>query len=965
MNRKANVRETHQTLLHLGTWEIDLTRWELHCSEEVYKIYHLPSKSEKERPTLFTSYVHPSDQHLVEHLWRLVIRGERIGRNFTYRIVVGGACKFIQFNLQYHYDEAGVLDRINGSMREIAGHMSDLFSVPNVEESFGFERETNEAAIVIDKEIGIVRVNKNAEGLFGWTTDELLFRYPPMVPLSYKESMGELYQVLMEQGGTIWFDTLRVCKDGSMIDVSVSLSSIRNNEGIIVGAIGLYRNYYMQFDVPEVVLDSESQFQELVENSCDVSLILNEELEIKYVSPAIDNVLSFSPRDLLQENFLLLICPSDRFKFEGNLNKLLTQADSKVVTELRLKNKQGDSRFCHVTIKRLNKNSRLKGVIVNFHDITERKETQKLVHYVTGHDYLTDLPNRRTFEEQLLRLINRSQTHKCRFAVLMLSLNKFKFLNDSLGHSIGDKLIQLFAMHIQDRVPSESIVARIGGDEFAVLIPNITDRNIAFSLANNLLKVFEQPLLVEQYSVYMTAGIGISFYPTDGTDTETLLRNTDVALHRAKEHGQNSFQAYQSTLDTGTYKSFSLSNDFRKALQNNEFLVYYQPRMETLTNRIVAAEALIRWKHPEWGLVSPIEFIHIAENSGQIVNMGRWVLEAVCRNLSDWSKLGLPDIKVSVNISAQQLLSDKFVDSVRNILRGTNVSPQRLEFEITETSILPDDSKIVETIKQLREMGILIYFDDFGTGYSSLSWLHRFELDGIKLDHSFMSHVPHHWAPTQIVKSIIHLAKELKLFVVAEGVETNQQLTFLIEEKCDQVQGYLYSRPIPVEEFFPLLKQRVLLPAEERNPYKKTEDNRRQHFRVDLSDPLVGQVTIAKLNERELSLGFSDILVLDISPGGLRFVSKLRLPTKNDILLRFHLKLMDRPTELFGYVVWNRSVTDDLFQYGVQLMVDEGASEFLVRSCNDLLVRTATGSSMSGYDVFTEGVDIFFSNQAH
>ncbi|GMA63619.1 sensor domain-containing protein [Alicyclobacillus fastidiosus] len=743
----------------------------MHCSLEVYQIYGLPDRGYSESPDVFVERIHPEDQELVKQFWNQISQGKRLGRSFRYRTLHHGRQTYVQYTAQCKYDERGDLIRIEGTLRDVTRYMESGKNTALLHPTESFYANYPDPFVVIDQDLRIVRVNRATEDLFGWTERELLFRQPPFVPVQHQDATLELYRTLLKHGGTIWFDCVRLTRDGTAIDVTTCLSAIRDTSGKIVGAVASYTPVGVANNAPEVLLDSESQFQALVRHSSDVFVILSNDLQIKYISPAIANVLGFAINEIVNTDFLQLIHPSDRPTCEANIDNISTGLQKKSSAELRFRNKSGVWRFCQTTFHDLYKGSGIDGCIVNFHDITERRQTRELMNYIADHDYLTDLPNRRAFEEQLSAMIGLAAKHHSELAVLTMSLNKFKYVNDTLGHSVGDKLIRYIAQHIRDNIRGECVAARIGGDEFAILIPNLPDKDSVFELANNLLSRLEDSIQVDQYTVYLTAGIGISFYPADGPDAETLIKHSDIALHSAKERGNNTLQAYLSTLTAGTYKEFSLANDFRKALQNEEFVLYYQPRLDTITRKIVAAEALIRWEHDDWGLVSPVEFIHIAEETGLIVPLGNWILKTVCRQIHTWSKSGMADIRVSVNISAKQFLVDDFVDSVWSILREFDVKPERIEFEITETTIIPNDSAIVESIRRLRQMGIAIYFDDFGTGYSSLSWLQRFELDGIKLDKSFVTHVPVRWAPTQIVSSVIRLAHSLNLTVVAEGLK--------------------------------------------------------------------------------------------------------------------------------------------------------------------------------------------------
>ncbi|MFD1677639.1 putative bifunctional diguanylate cyclase/phosphodiesterase [Alicyclobacillus fodiniaquatilis] len=405
--------------------------------------------------------------------------------------------------------------------------------------------------------------------------------------------------------------------------------------------------------------------------------------------------------------------------------------------------------------------------------------------------------------------------------------------------------------------------------------------------------------------------------------------------------------ACHSTGAVGAYKGDSITTDLRKAIQNEEFVLYYQPRIDVISGQVVAAEALIRWQHASWGQISPGEFIHIAEETGLIVPLGNWVLETVCRKLTQWSAIGLPDIKISVNISARQLFMHDFVESVEAVLRKFQVVAKRLELEITETSLLPNEPFIVQSIQRLRTLGIAIFFDDFGTGYSTLSSLQHFELDGIKLDRSFVMHIPSKRTSTQIVRSVIWLAHSLMLTVVAEGVETQAQLDFLKQEKCDEVQGFFYSKPLPDDQFLRFVglgAQALAIMNETSGEDAETLPAEHKYVRAALPNPIIASVTVIAMNARPLSSGLSEVLVLEVGPGGLRFVSNLRFPTNQGLVLLFKMNLFNIVIELEGFVVWSKEVENGLFQYSVKFSLDELKRNKFVPLLNQLAMELKSGN---------------------
>ncbi|MFD1677983.1 EAL domain-containing protein [Alicyclobacillus fodiniaquatilis] len=801
--RIKQVKVAHQSRVdsfYMEKWTIDLVRGELHCSAGIYQLFDTYRSESREVPGLLVEWVHPEDKSLVEMLWNQILHGNRVVKCFTCRILQGHQLKFFQYHMRYQYDEHGVVVGIEGTVRDV----TDVMTRDNrfkLLKSNQFVDWNTEAIVIVDRDHNVTRCSSKAERLFGWTKRELLIHQAPF--LQGKDFIIEMSKTLLQSGGVICLDASHLRKNGTTIDVNICMSVLRDANHEIIGVVYLYKENKAPTAISDWVLANDGGFSEFVLNSSDVFVFLSHDCSIQYISPAVQNVLGYQKNALLNTDFLDLIHPKDKKTFQLCIERV-GEGIEKVTKEMKIQHHDHHWRICQTKFKFPQAGSGLDGIVINFHDATEKKEAEELVHYVTRHDHLTHLPNQKTFKNRLAQQIAEMPRNSV-LAVMTLCLRQFKDIHHTFGASISEELLFTVANHIRGHIPSEYLVARASDDEFSIMIRPFAGKDNVFALAGEIVQSFEPSFSINQYHLFVPINIGISFYPDDGVNAETLIRNADLALHRAKQRGYNTLQAYTSRLDMGTCRNFALANGMGRALKNSEFALHYQPRVDTITGKMIAAEALIRWAHPQWGFVSPAEFIPIAESSGLIVPIGEWVLREACSQLRKWREAGLPEIKVSVNISVKQFLTHDFVDTVQYILRQFQIDPLFIEFEITETAILPDDPAIAEAIKQFRDMGISIYFDDFGTGYSSLSWLQRLDLDGIKLDKSFVDHIPHNWAPTQIVASVIQLAHRLNITVVAEGVETEQQLAYLKENECDEFQGYLYSRALPASAFEELL----------------------------------------------------------------------------------------------------------------------------------------------------------------
>ncbi len=431
------------------------------------------------------------------------------------------------------------------------------------------------------------------------------------------------------------------------------------------------------------------------------------------------------------------------------------------------------------------------------------------VEHLAYFDTTTGLPNRALFADRLSVALAHAQRHRYKLAVLFLDIDRFKQINDSLGHSVGDRLLRIVSTRIRGAMRDEDTVARFGGDEFTVLIHIIGKIEDAGKIAQKILDSLKTPINIDERDFVVTSSIGIAIYPLDGNDGETLIRNADAAMYRAKDLGRNTYQFYAATMNHKALEALEVENGLRRALAQNEFVLYYQPLVDVSTGTVFGLEALIRWQHPELGLLRPDRFIPAAEQSGLIIAIGRWVLREACKQASEWHRRG-HRVLIAVNLSGRQFSDPDLIPQVAEALEMANLAPEFLELEITEGYAMHDVQKAIQTLRQLKALGVRIAIDDFGTGYSCLSYLKQFPIDTLKLDGSFVRDLN---APedAQIALGVIALAHSLQLKVIAEGVETINQLKFLREHSCDRLQGYLFSRPMPPANFDSFMNQRDAL----------------------------------------------------------------------------------------------------------------------------------------------------------
>ncbi|MCU9613225.1 EAL domain-containing protein [Caldibacillus lycopersici] len=578
------------------------------------------------------------------------------------------------------------------------------------------------------------------------------------------------------------------------------------------------------------------------------------------------------------------------------------------------------------------------GIIGYVTNITNQKKNEQLLEHVTLHDALTNLPNRSYFEKRISQLWEHSIANQKEFSLIYFDVDRFKNINDTFGHSLGDQLIKEISQRIVNVVDDKGFVARMGGDQFAVLMDDRLDKNAVQTLARSIIQSMENdPFCINQHEFFVTTSIGISFYPQHGQDVETIIKNADIALYSSKARGINNYTVFNPIMDIYSYKRFSLERELRVAINEKMLEVHYQPRVEPHSGRIVSAEALVRWKHPEWGMLLPGEFISIAEETGLIEPLTKYVLRTVCKQIQFFEAEGVPFVPVSVNIPARQFFSEEFTNDVIELLKETKAKAEWLEFEITESSLLENQAIVESAIKKLKSLGIKIAIDDFGIEYSSLAYLTKFQVDIIKIDRYFIRNIINSPSNVTVTKAIIHLAHELGLKTVAEGVETTEQLNFLKQQECDEIQGYIYSKPVPATEFLSLLNKKILLP----NGGKKEVpvENRRKYFRVDFFFPLSAQMTIVKIKNKDMNLGNTEVLVEDIGIGGLRFLTHLSFAVTHEVILEFETIILGKKVIECGYIAWKQEIEENLFRYGIEFTSIESERNHLVPLLNRLALN--------------------------
>ncbi len=548
----------------------------------------------------------------------------------------------------------------------------------------------------------------------------------------------------------------------------------------------------------EIILDqSESFARSIINHAIEGIITIDINGIVRYINPAAEQIFGYMPSEIIGENINMII-PELSYRDYDNFD--INDKFIHMTKEIIGQRKDTSTLSIDLTVSKFYVEEKYFFTII-LRDITEQKRYEEMIRHQAFYDSLTNLPNRLLLKERIELEISRAKHTGQKVAVMFLDLDRFKLINDTLGHDIGDKVLKEIAKRLKSCVREDDITSRIGGDEFVILLPGITHEENVGRIANKILNTIKQPLIIDNHELYLTISIGITICPNDGEDDEVLLTNADIAMYRAKEKGKNNFQLYTPSLNAKALERLELENSLRRALEYKEFVVYYQPKVNTKTEKVTGMEALIRWQHPQWGLVPPQKFIPLAEETGLIVPIGEWVLHTACAQNKALQNAGFPPLTVAVNLSVRQFELQDLTKMVLKTLKETGLEPQYLELEITESIAMQNVKHTLDTISKLKAMGVKFSIDDFGTGYSSLSQLSSFSVNKLKIDKSFISKITEEKGNSIIASTVLALGKSLELGVVAEGVENEEQADFCKENNCDEMQGYFFGKPMSNENF--------------------------------------------------------------------------------------------------------------------------------------------------------------------
>jgi diguanylate cyclase (GGDEF)-like protein/PAS domain S-box-containing protein len=803
-----------QRVSHLGSWNLNFTTGKAVWSEEEYRLLGYEPYSVEATSENFLSRIHPEDKTYVMQELERPFQEKNREYQAEFRIVLPDKrVRIVAERGRLFYDENGKAERYNGTTLDITERKEAEDKIRESEQELSdILNSLQDVYYRVDSEGGLIRVSPSVQKLLGYTPKQLLGR---RLADLYVDPQGreKFLQELVKQGGAIEnFEAQLQHKDGSPVWVSTNAHYIRDKQGNPIEVEGTTRDIG-QLKAAE---DLSSRFGRILDNSSNEIFVFDADtMHFTQVNLGARQNLGYSMQEMEQLTPLDLKPDQTQESFSELVQPLCHGEKKQIVFQTRHRRKDGSLYPVEVRLQ-LSQQETPPVFVAIIQDISERMQNEKQLQYLAHHDALTSLPNRVLFTDRLDQSLARARWHGHSVALLFLDLDRFKVINDTLGHDVGDRALQALSERLNGCVREGDTVARLGGDEFAIVLEDIASADDVAPTARNILDVLSQPFQLDKHEFILTTSIGISLFPIDGENTQTLLKHADIAMYRAKDEGRNTYQFYSADMSVKAFERLNLETNLRHALEREEFELYYQPQQCLADGRVFGVEALLRWQHPDLGLISPMEFIPMLEETGLIIPVGEWVLHTACLQARAWNDSGFKSLRMSVNLSGRQTNNSNFIATVEQALKSSKLDPTLLELEMTESILMDNMQTTIQTLETISEMGVRLAIDDFGTGYSSLSYLKRFPIDTLKIDRSFIRDLTQDPGDATLVEAIIAMGLALHLNVIAEGVETEQQVKFLQKHNCDNIQGYLLSQPIPAQELTTLLHEKFVITGKDK-----------------------------------------------------------------------------------------------------------------------------------------------------
>jgi diguanylate cyclase (GGDEF)-like protein/PAS domain S-box-containing protein len=796
---KINLVEQPRKIANIGSWEYDIIRDKIKWhSESIFKLFGVTTQKIITKEDFFNS-VHEDDRAMQKKLLEESLQHNKLYKS-EYRIVRSdGSIRYVQGQLEFIVNNQGASIRAVGTIQDVTEIREIQIQTEKYRSLFHYNPDL---VYSFDLSGNFTNINPTAEHAIGFSYDEVIGQsYLSIVAPDYQKRSCYHFEEA-KKGTPQKYDLDIITKKGEMLNLlATKFPIIINNK--VIGVYGVAKDVTAERDALAKLASTEKRFRSLVEYSLAGVYIIQEE-KVVYANPRAKEILG---ADIVGTHFSDYIYKEDLELVRKNLEKRISNEQPSHRYEARFVHKDGRTIYAEIYGSRTILDGKV-ALLGTFLDITEQKELAKQHEYLAYHDHLTSLNNRRKFENDLDELLQQEGDHRLKIAAIYIDFDRFKHVNDSLGHMMGDLLLIEIAKRLNSIVSSKGSIYRIGGDEFAIVLSGILQSEEINALIQTVVKEFEKTFIINHFELYITPSIGISLFPDYAKNKVELMQQADTAMYYAKEKKDTSFEWYTPSLKNNCYQYITLERDIRKALSENEFSLHYQPKVNG-SGEIVGAEALIRWDHPQRGIIFPDVFIPFSEETGLITQIDQWVQRKACEQLALWREEGHSLVPISLNLSAKSIENTKIISNLEKLMSIHDINPCLLEVEITETALIKNAEVSVYTLSKIRNLGITISLDDFGKGYSSLSYLNGFKklINVLKIDRSFISELPEE---EFLTNTIIFLGKQMGMKVISEGVETKEQYLQLKKQGCNEMQGYYFSKPLPASEFEKLIRSRTV-----------------------------------------------------------------------------------------------------------------------------------------------------------
>lgn len=963
-----------QQLAHMGSWTHDIETGETFFTNEVYRILETSREEFDGRLKNYLLFVHPDDLEIVKETTQKAEAGKEY--EVEYRI------KTPNGKIKYIYEKTKTIYAENKNPAKTIGIIQDITERKLIENNLReLGKDLNQAQRVAG--VGSWKYDVINDEFYGTEEMYRIYNIDPQdfnndfnntIKLIHPDDRVKIQEALKKhmEGQACTTEFRIPQQDGTVKYVIGKGEPLLNKDGQVVAILGTLQdvteNKLLQKEIERKQAEVEKiqkRFQVMVQESSDVFEIIAPDGTFKYVSEASENVTGYKPEERIGRKVYEFYDGEDQKKLEEMINFVLSDDSKKIQGDVVLKTKGGKELNLEAHLHNLLHEPAVEGIVVHVRDITKRVEMEQKITYISNHDELTGLPNSTYFKKQLRLQCQYAKENHTKFALMMLDIDGLKYINYSLGHEYGDRLIIEIVNRIKKFFDENIFMSRYSDDHFAIIVQGFESYAEYESIVLGLIGLFSQPYKVDKYHLDVSINVGICIFPEDSTDADDISKQSKIALIRAKREGRNTFKFYSSDLDIQNYKEFIIRNDLHHALEKGQLKVYYQPIVNIKTSEILAVEVLLRWEHPDWGIISSDDFIYLAEESGFIIDIGNWLLREVCKNYRQWLNDGLPAIKVAINFSSIQFLEEGFVKNLKNIIREFELDPNFLIMEITESTLMRNADKTTSDIRNLKSIGIQVALDDFGTGYSSLAYLNSLNIDIIKIDGSFIRKIHSDQTSKIITKTIINMAKDLGIKLVAEGIEAPEQLSYLKELKCHAGQGYIYSKPMPLKEFRKILARKKCKPIKYNAVKIKGYKDKRKYFRLALPHLLETDMTIIEVNRKKTNVGNTKVLVENIGPGGLCFISNIKLPVTKNVILQFESELLKKEIKVYGFTVWIEELDNNLYKHGVEFTIDENERANLISILNQIQIKMRNNILFADGRFVLKSYELYFNTNLY